>query len=100
METHRDEERMGLVMVKGYTAEGFRGQAFHLHVRPWRDWDELYFRDYLAAHPKEAQKYAELKRSLKEKFEFNRDAYTEGKTKIITAMTRRAREEMPGRYVP
>ena len=100
METHRDEERMGLVMVKGYTAEGFRGQAFHLHVRPWRDWDELYFRDYLAAHPKEAQKYAELKRSLKEKFEFNRDAYTEGQTKIITAMTRRAREEMPGRYVP
>ncbi|MEE0765853.1 GrpB family protein [Akkermansia sp.] len=69
-------------------------------MRPWRDWDELYFRDYLAAHPKEAQKYAELKRSLKEKFEFNRDAYTEGKTKIITAMTRRAREEMPGRYVP
>ena len=26
METHRDEERMGLVMVKGYTAEGFRGR--------------------------------------------------------------------------
>ena len=24
METHRDEERMGLVMVKGYTAEGFQ----------------------------------------------------------------------------
>lgn len=99
-EMHRDQEQMRLVLVKGYTEKGFRGQAFHLHVRPWRDWDELYFRDYLAAHPEEARKYAALKRSLKEKFEFNRDAYTEGKTELITAMTRRAREEMPGRYVP
>lgn len=99
-EMHRDEARMRLVLVKGYTAEGFRGQAFHLHVRPFRDWDELYFRDYLAAHPEEAQKYADLKRSLKERFEFNRDAYTEGKTEMVSAMTLRAREEMPDRYVP
>lgn len=69
-------------------------------MRPCRDWDELYFRDYLAAHPDEAERYAALKRSLKEKFEFNRDAYTEGKTELIAAMTRRAREEMPGRHVP
>ncbi|WP_302015763.1 GrpB family protein [uncultured Akkermansia sp.] len=99
-EMHRDEAQMRLVLVKGYTAEGFRGQAFHLHVRPCRDWDELYFRDYLAAHPEAAEQYAALKRSLKEKFEFNRDAYTEGKTELIAAMTRRAREEMPGRYIP
>lgn len=99
-EMHRDEAQMRLVLVKGYTEKGFRGQAFHLHVRPWRDWDELYFRDYLAAHPEEAEKYADLKRALKEKFEFNRDAYTEGKTEFIAAMTRRAREEMPDRYVP
>ena len=94
------EAQMRLVLVKGYAADGFRGQAFHLHVRPCRDWDELYFRDYLAAHPDEAERYAALKRSLKEKFEFNRDAYTEGKTELIAAMTRRAREEMPGRHVP
>lgn len=50
--------------------------------------------------PDEAERYAALKRSLKEKFEFNRDAYTEGKTELIAAMTRRAREEMPGRHVP
>lgn len=99
-EMHRDEAQMRLVLVKGYAADGFRGQAFHLHVRPCRDWDELYFRDYLAAHPDEAERYAALKRSLKEKFEFNRDAYTEGKTELIAAMTRRAREEMPGRHVP
>ena len=99
-EMHRDEAQMRLVLVKGYAADGFRGQAFHLHVRPCRDWDELYFRDYLAAHPDEAERYAALKRSLKEKFEFNRDAYTEGKTELIAAMPRRAREEMPGRHVP
>lgn len=99
-EMHRDEAQMRLVLVKGYTEKGFRGQAFHLHVRPWQDWDELYFRDYLAAHPEEAEKYAALNRSLKEKFEFNPDAYTEGKTELVTAMTRRAREETPGRYVP
>lgn len=100
MEMHRDGAGMRLVMVKGYTAEGFRGQAFHVHVRLFRDWDELYFRDYLAAHPEEAERYARLKRSLKEEFEFNRDAYTEGKTELIAAMTRRAREEMPGKYAP
>lgn len=100
LEMHRDEAEMCLVLVKGYTEEGFRGQAFHLHVRPFRDWDELYFRDYLMAHPEEARQYAALKRSLKEQFEFNRDAYTEGKTELIAAMTRRAREEMPGKYVP
>lgn len=99
-EMHRDVEEMRLVMVRGYTGEGFRGQAFHLHVRPFRDWDELYFRDYLVRHPEEAEKYAVLKQALKEQFEFNRDAYTEGKTELIAAMTRRARAEMPGKYAP
>ena len=39
-----------IMFAKGYTPEGFAGQAFHVHVRYKGDWDEIYFRDYLLRH--------------------------------------------------
>ena len=47
-----------LMFMKGYTPQGFRGQAVHLHVRFPGDWDELYFRDYLRSHPETAKTYS------------------------------------------
>ena len=38
-----------MMFMKGYTVEGFKGQAYHLHVRYKGDWDEIYFRDYLVS---------------------------------------------------
>ena len=89
-----------MMFMKGYTPRGFKGQAYHLHVRFSGDWDELYFRDYLISHPEAARAYGELKDKLKETFEHDRDAYTEGKTAFVRVHTERAREEFGERYRP
>lgn len=87
-----------MMFLKGYTPEGFRGQAYHLHVRYGGDWDELYFRDYLITHPDVAAKYAQLKLELKKKYQFNRDGYTAAKTDFIKQITELTREEMQNKY--
>lgn len=73
----------GLMFVKGYTPEGFRGQAFHIHVRYGGDWHEIHFRDYLRKSPETAKAYAYLKRRLADLFQNDRDGYTEAKTDFI-----------------
>ncbi|HWQ57402.1 MAG TPA: GrpB family protein [Clostridia bacterium] len=87
-----------IMYLKGYTPEGFRGQAFHIHVRYRGDWDEPYFRDYLIAHPEAAAEYAELKRALKERFPFDRDGYTAEKGAFVKRCTSLARAKFPGKY--
>ena len=87
-----------LVFNKGYTKTGFAKKVFHLHVRMYGDWDELYFRDYLREYTDRAEEYAALKRKLKEKYEYNRNAYTEGKTEFIKRSTKEARKLYGNRY--
>jgi len=82
-----------MMFVKGYTEEGFKGQVFHVHVRYSGDWDELYFRDYLLSHPKTATAYGRLKLELEQKYEHNRDAYTNAKTNFIKRICKLARAE-------
>lgn len=65
----------------------------HLHLVAdgcghWDRW--LLFRDYLRAHPGEAARYNDLKRSLARKYADNRDAYTKAKTPAINRMLVRA----------
>jgi len=43
-----------VLFLKGYTDTGFAEKVFHIHVRNLGYWDELYFRDYLIAHPETA----------------------------------------------
>ncbi|MFX4261478.1 GrpB family protein [Pelotomaculum propionicicum] len=86
------------LFMKGYTPEGFKGQVYHVHVRYSGDWDELYFRDYLISHPDVADEYGKLKLELKNRFEFDRDAYTDAKTDFIKKATRLAKEEMQNKY--
>ncbi len=87
-----------LMFMKGYTPQGFRGQAVHLHVRFPGDWNELYFRDYLRSHPETAKSYGKLKQNLQLRYEHDRDAYTEAKTDFIQEATRLARKEMRNKY--
>lgn len=89
-----------IMYLKGYTPQGFQGQAAHIHVRHSGDWGELYFRDYLIAHPEAAAEYAALKTALKEQFPHDRDGYTEAKGQFVKAHTELARAEFPGRYAP
>lgn len=92
----------------GYTYKGEYGLAgrhffthgnpvtHHLHLvakgcEHWIRW--LLFRDYLRAHPDEAQKYNKLKRALARKYASNRDAYTRAKTPLINQLLAKATKE-------
>lgn len=95
-----DSESRTLDLNKGYTPEGFAEKVYHLHVRAMGDWDELYFRDYLRKYPEVARQYEELKLGLKEKYEHNRDAYTDEKADFVQKYSQKAREEFGSRYLP
>lgn len=70
-----------------YFYKGRAGEdAFHLHVVEmdssfWKR--HIAFRDYLRAHPDEADAYAELKIKLAKEHISDRDAYTDGKSNFI-----------------
>ena len=83
---------------KGYTKYGFEEKVYHLHVRYAADWRELYFRDYLMEHPEIAKQYANLKRQLKERFEHNRDAYTDAKEEFVKKYSKAAKLRYGKRY--
>ncbi len=83
---------------KGYTENGFADRVFHLHLRKAGDHDELYFRDYLNAHPDVAKEYEKLKLSLWKQYEHNRDGYTESKTAFVKEFTQKAKVEFEDRY--
>lgn len=85
---------------KGYTKEGFEEKVYHLHVRYHDNWGELYFKDYLIKHKEIADEYGKLKLKLMDKYKFDRDKYTEGKTDFIMKYTQRAKEEYSNKYNP
>jgi len=77
-----------MMFVKGYTCDGYKGQAFHVHVRLPGTHDECRFRDKLIQDHECAREYENLKIQLARKFPFNRDAYTDGKTAFIEDVVR------------
>ena len=83
-----------MMFMKGYTPQGFADKIFHLHVRYFGDWDELYFRDYLISHPDTAEKYGKLKLRLKEKYKHDRDGYTQAKSDFINKVVAKGRDEL------
>jgi GrpB-like predicted nucleotidyltransferase (UPF0157 family) len=52
----------------------------------------LAFRDYMMAHPEDAQRYSELKRRLAREYPTNIDRYMDGKDGFIQEMDRKAAE--------
>jgi len=91
---------MKMVLNKGYTKEGFEEKVYHLHIRYYNNWNELYFRDYLMEHEEVAKEYGKLKLELIEKYEHERDGYTEAKSDFILKYTQKAKEEYTDRYNP
>jgi GrpB-like predicted nucleotidyltransferase (UPF0157 family) len=92
--------KMKLSFNKGYTPNGFAERVYHLHVRYLDNWNELYFRDYLIEHSEIVDEYGRLKMSLWEKYEHNRDGYTEAKSDFINKYSEKAKLEYAGRYIP
>jgi GrpB-like predicted nucleotidyltransferase (UPF0157 family) len=80
---HPENPAPHLTFVKGYTKQGFKGQAYHVHIRYPGDWDEIRFRDYLIRNKEIAKEYETLKLKLAEKYPNDREAYTDSKTEWI-----------------
>lgn len=78
---------------KGYTPEGYAERVFHIHFHDVGDNDEVYFRDYLIAHPGIAKEYEALKLSLLPEYHNNRDGYTEAKTDFVRRITAMVKSE-------
>jgi len=87
-----DNPPLHMTFVKGYTNNGFKGQAYHVHIRYKGDWDEIRFRDYLLSNHEIAKDYEALKLQLAKKHKNDREAYTDSKTdfiKKINSLTRK-----------
>ncbi|MGD9909141.1 MAG: GrpB family protein [Candidatus Izemoplasmatales bacterium] len=95
---HFDNHAPHFLLKKGYTEKGFVGQAFHVHVRYFGDYNELYFRDYLREHEEARDAYVTLKKELMMKYEHDRDKYTSEKGELILYYTDLARKNYPNRY--
>ncbi|MEH7462874.1 GrpB family protein [Bacillus thuringiensis] len=87
-----------MMFMKGYTERGFAEKVFHLHVRYIGNWNELYFRDFLQLHKDVAKEYGNLKMSLIDKYEHNRDGYTKAKTEFVNKYTKIAKMEFENKY--
>lgn len=89
---HPENPAPHLTFVKGYTPEGFKGQAYHVHIRYPGDWDEIRFRDYLIKHKTVAKEYEALKEELAIKYRNDREAYTHAKTVWIEKINELAKK--------
>jgi len=82
-----------IMFAKGYSTYGFKGQAFHAHVRYIGHWDEIHFRDYLITHPETAKEYKKLKLQLAKKHKNSREGYTNAKTDFIQEVMKIAKKD-------
>ena len=87
---YMQEQTRHIMFVKGYGPTGIEPISYHLHFGPldqsWL-WDRVYFCDYLKKHPETAMEYQVLKEGLAEKYEYDREAYTESKGDFIKRIT-------------
>jgi GrpB-like predicted nucleotidyltransferase (UPF0157 family) len=81
-----------LFFVKGMPPYGER-RTHHVHVtEPEGElWQRLVFRDYLRAHPDEAERYEALKQRLAVEHRMDREAYTAAKSDYVANVVRKAR---------
>lgn len=92
--TLMSESETRMSFNKGYTEKGFSQKVYHLHLRRFGDNDEIYFRDYLIAHPDVAKEYEKLKLELWKKFEHDRDGYTAAKGEFVKKYTVLAKQDL------
>jgi GrpB-like predicted nucleotidyltransferase (UPF0157 family) len=81
-------------IIHWFCKPSFEFRTHHIHLVPYESsvWQaRLRFREILRSDPTIAAEYAALKLDLAEKFEFDREAYTEGKAPFITRVLESAR---------
>jgi GrpB-like predicted nucleotidyltransferase (UPF0157 family) len=97
-------ERLGLVFRAANpdrTKRYFRlhdaagARLAHVHVRiagSWAEQKDLLFRDYMRAHPADAQRYGALKQRLAQAYGSDRVGYTDAKSAFVWEIMGRAHE--------
>jgi GrpB-like predicted nucleotidyltransferase (UPF0157 family) len=85
-----------LFFVKGMPPFGLK-RSHHVHVteREGELWQRLAFRDYLRAHPEEAEAYERLKRRLATEHRTDREAYTDAKSAYVASVMQKIRRAAP-----
>jgi len=80
-----------MFFVKGMPPFGSK-RSHHVHVTEpdGEMWRRLAFRDYLRAHPEEAETYERLKRRLAAEHRTDREAYTDAKSAYVESVMRKA----------
>ena len=80
-----------MLFVKGMPPFGSK-RSHHVHVTELEGemWRRLAFRDYLRAHPEEAETYARLKARLAAEHQTDREAYTDAKSAYVESVMRKA----------
>lgn len=105
----RWDDPMKLLLGKGYSIDGYEEKVFHLHVRYSGNWDELYFRDYLIAHPDVAEEYGKLKENILKDIKNGKiqriadgrpNGYSEAKLKFVEKYSKAAKLEFRNCYSP
>jgi len=79
--------------TKRYFREAPGQPRTHIHVRPCGSWAEqfaLLFRDFLRAHPAEAEQYAAIKYELAARYGEDREGYSDAKGPFIWEVMRDA----------
>ena len=79
-----------MIFVKRKELMGQRTCHVHMAPKGHEVWNALAFRDYLGSHPKEALRYAAVKRELAAKYRKDRERYTKGKTEFVKEITAKA----------
>lgn len=85
-----NESNERISLNKGYSINGYEDKVYHIHLRYKGDNKEIYFKNYLIAHPLVAKKYEHLKKRLSKKYKYNRDLYTKKKSNFINKYTKKA----------
>jgi GrpB-like predicted nucleotidyltransferase (UPF0157 family) len=80
-----------LFFVKGMPPFGSK-RSHHVHVTELQEemWQRLAFRDYLRAHPEEAETYGRLKKRLGAEHQTDREAYTHAKSAYVASVMSKA----------
>jgi GrpB-like predicted nucleotidyltransferase (UPF0157 family) len=85
-----------MFFVKGMPPFGSK-RSHHVHVAESQGvmWQRLAFRDYLRAHPEEAETYERLKKRLAAEHQTDREAYTDAKSAYVASVMRKATMPKP-----
>ena len=105
----RREDPFRVLAVKGMSCQGFAERVYFLHVRYLGDWEELYFRDYLIAHPETAGEYGALKRNILRDIREGKiqrmpggqpNGYSAAKLAFVQKISKEAKKEFGEKYRP